>query len=319
MLNSILRQSTQRIVRVGPFLDVTDKYTPETGITLSAAHEAELLKAGGGATVDISAATWAAISGCDGHYNLTLTTTHTDTVGDLTVVVQDDSVCLPVCQRFTVLEEAVFDRLYAADSPLPDILYQGAIDWYTHPNVNVTVGGWGTNVWAGRPAILHDTSVPGTGIMSLSRCVSNVSGELTVDTAFLTGPTWSSTDTLYIMRDDAAAKAMMEAHYMDRIMAMMEAIPATTPTLFRFREPALDQAPSGVGYDPWIRTVAESYPVMGSPWTAGQMLWMLTAAQMQREIDGNDLYVLKVDQSPAMRFAITRDSNGNPTKITRVE
>ena len=44
-----LRQSTQRIVRIGPFVDVTDGFTPETAVTLTGggdnADEAEALKA----------------------------------------------------------------------------------------------------------------------------------------------------------------------------------------------------------------------------------------------------------------------------------
>jgi hypothetical protein len=112
----VLRQSTQIIVRVGPFVDVTDGFTPETGITLGAADEAEALKANGAATVDISAATWAAITGADGWYNLTLTTALTDTVGCLDIVVHDDSVCLPVFARFQVIEEAAYDAIYAASA-----------------------------------------------------------------------------------------------------------------------------------------------------------------------------------------------------------
>jgi hypothetical protein len=112
----ILRQSTQIVVRVGPFVDETDGVTPQTGITLGAADQAEALKAAGAATVDISAATWAAITGADGWYNLTLTTSHTDTVGELLVVVQDASACLPVFMRFQVIEEALYDGIYAASA-----------------------------------------------------------------------------------------------------------------------------------------------------------------------------------------------------------
>lgn len=117
-MTQILRQSTQVVVHVGPFVDVTDGFTPEVGITLSGADEAELLKAGATTTTDISAATWAAITGADGWYALTLTTSHTDTVGTLTVVVHDDSVCLPVLARFQVVEENVFDAFYAGSAAL---------------------------------------------------------------------------------------------------------------------------------------------------------------------------------------------------------
>lgn len=111
---NVLKQSTQIKVRIGPFVDVGDGFTPETGITLGAADEAELLKANGAATVDIAAATWAAVTGADGWYDLTLTTSHTDTIGELVVVVQDDSVCLPVFARFQVVEEEVYDDLYGS-------------------------------------------------------------------------------------------------------------------------------------------------------------------------------------------------------------
>ena len=109
-----LRQSTSRIVRVGKFVDVTDGLTPETGITLGAADQAEALKAGGGASIDISAATFAAVTGADGYYDLTLTTGFTDTVGDLLIAISDDSVCLPVEATFQVIEENVYDAYYAA-------------------------------------------------------------------------------------------------------------------------------------------------------------------------------------------------------------
>ena len=118
----ILRQSTQVIVVIGPFVDVGDAFTPETGVTLSGADEAEILKANTSTTTDISGATWAAITGCDGYYALTLTTSHTDTVGALTVMVNDDSVCLPVLARFQVIEEAAYDAMYAASAdPKADI------------------------------------------------------------------------------------------------------------------------------------------------------------------------------------------------------
>jgi len=115
-MSHILRQSTQVVVRIGPFMDSVDAVTPETGITLGAADQAEALKAAGAATADISGNTWAAITGAGGWYDLTLTTTDTNTIGDLTIVVQDTSVCLPVFARFQVIEEVTYDALYAASA-----------------------------------------------------------------------------------------------------------------------------------------------------------------------------------------------------------
>lgn len=110
----ILKADTEIKVVIGPFVDVGDGFTPETGITLGAADEAELIKHNAASVTDISGNTWAAITSCDGWYNLTLTTGNLDTEGMLTVVVQDDSVCLPVHARFMVVNANVYDSLYAA-------------------------------------------------------------------------------------------------------------------------------------------------------------------------------------------------------------
>ncbi len=108
----VVKADTATIVRVGPFVDVGDGFTPETGITLGAADEAELLKHNGAATTTISTATFAAVTSCDGWYDLSLTTAHTDTEGLLTIVIQDDSVCLPVFGHFMVVNANVYDSLY---------------------------------------------------------------------------------------------------------------------------------------------------------------------------------------------------------------
>lgn len=109
----ILKADTAVIVAIGPFVDVTDGFTPETGVTLGG-DEAEIIKAGATTTTDISGNTWAAITNCDGYYALTITGAQLDTEGPLTVVVQDDSVCLPVMARFQVVNANVYDSLFAA-------------------------------------------------------------------------------------------------------------------------------------------------------------------------------------------------------------
>ena len=116
---TILRQSTAIEVRVGPFVDVADPAVPETGCDLSVADQAELLKANGAATVDISAGTMTAITGANGWCDLSLTTAHTDTVGELVVVVQDSSIYLPVFVRFQVVAGAVYDNVWAAGAAGP--------------------------------------------------------------------------------------------------------------------------------------------------------------------------------------------------------
>ena len=113
MFCGFLRADTEVIVTIGPFVDVGDGFTPQTDIALSG-NEAELLKHGSTTVVDISEATWAAVTNCRGYYSLTLTTSHTDTEGQLTVIVQDDSDCLPVHATFEVVNANVYDSLFAA-------------------------------------------------------------------------------------------------------------------------------------------------------------------------------------------------------------
>ena len=118
-----LRQSTEIKVRIGPFVDVNDGFTPETGVDVSTADEAELLKHNGVATVDISGSTWSAISDCDGYYDLTLSTTDTNTLGQLSVIVQDDSVCLPVRCDFSVITAEAWDSKYSSNQLETDVAF----------------------------------------------------------------------------------------------------------------------------------------------------------------------------------------------------
>lgn len=108
-----LRANTEVIVTVGPCVDVTDGFTPQTDIGL-AGNEAELIKHGATAVVDVSGNTFAAVTSCRGYYSLTLTTTDTNTEGMLVFVLQDDSDMLPLKQEYMVLSEAAYDSLCVA-------------------------------------------------------------------------------------------------------------------------------------------------------------------------------------------------------------
>src|SRR5210317_420992 len=100
----VLKQSTSVDIRMGPFVDATDGVSPETGITIGAADQAEVLKANGAATVAMTG-TLAAVTGADGWYDYTVQTGDVDTVGEVVFVIQDSSVCLPVFVRAQVVEE----------------------------------------------------------------------------------------------------------------------------------------------------------------------------------------------------------------------
>ncbi len=116
-----LKQSTSIKIRMGPYVDATDGFTPEVGLTIGAADQAEVLKANGVATVAMSGA-FAAIASADGWYDYTVATGDVDTVGEVVFSLQDSSVARPAFTRGYVLEEAVYNAWFGASAtPLADI------------------------------------------------------------------------------------------------------------------------------------------------------------------------------------------------------
>jgi hypothetical protein len=114
-----IRQNATHKVVLGPAVAVGDGFTPVTTLDVSTADEAEAILHDNATVVDISAYTWAAITTADGYYHLTLQSGISGTVGHLTIVVNDDSLCLPLRADFTVLEEAVYDAMYATSAAGP--------------------------------------------------------------------------------------------------------------------------------------------------------------------------------------------------------
>ncbi len=114
---AILRQSTEAIVHVGPFLDSATATIANSAVVLTAVDDAAVLKHNtSAAATRISARTWSAVVSADGFYSLTLTTGDTDTVGPTTVMIRDVSLFLPVFKEFEVVEEAIYDAVYSASA-----------------------------------------------------------------------------------------------------------------------------------------------------------------------------------------------------------
>ena len=108
-----IRQGATHKVVIGPVVAVANGYVPVTNLTLSGADEAEVILHDNGTVVDISGYTFAAITTADGYYHLTLQSDISNTVGHMTVVINDDSLCLPVRQDFVVIDTAIYDGIYA--------------------------------------------------------------------------------------------------------------------------------------------------------------------------------------------------------------
>lgn len=102
-----LRQSTQVIARLGPFLDRTDAYTEEAGL---AGTGTEISKNHGA----FGAGPVLGTHDSDGWYPITLTTSHTDTLGCFIVKCHDNATHLPVWREFEVVNTALFDAVMAS-------------------------------------------------------------------------------------------------------------------------------------------------------------------------------------------------------------
>lgn len=109
---NFLRQSTAVDIAIGPFVDATDGVTAETGLTIAQADVR--LKKNAGAWAQVNDNTSATHEEA-GWYEKELDATDTNTVGILLVSVQE-SGALPVWHSFQVLEEAVYDALFAASA-----------------------------------------------------------------------------------------------------------------------------------------------------------------------------------------------------------
>jgi hypothetical protein len=109
-----LKADTEIKVPIGPVVAIGDGFTPVTNLDISTADEAEIMKHDAAAVLDISGYTWAAIGSADGYYNLTIAAGALDTEGRLTVLVNDDSLCLPVRSDFMVVNANVYDSMFAA-------------------------------------------------------------------------------------------------------------------------------------------------------------------------------------------------------------
>ncbi|GAG26137.1 unnamed protein product, partial [marine sediment metagenome] len=114
-----IRQGATHKVVLGPAVAVGDGFTPVTNLDVATSDEAEVILHDNGTVVDISGYTWAAIATADGYYHLTLQNAISGTVGHLTIVVNDDSLCLPLRADFTVLDTAPYDANFkdAATGP----------------------------------------------------------------------------------------------------------------------------------------------------------------------------------------------------------
>lgn len=102
----LLKQSTATTLRLGPFLDSTDGVTAETALTISQSDV--LLWKEGGTTAAQKNETTSCTHRENGYYTCPLNATDTNTLGALSVSV-NESGAIPIRQDYTVVPANVYD------------------------------------------------------------------------------------------------------------------------------------------------------------------------------------------------------------------
>jgi hypothetical protein len=151
----VLRQSTAVDVLIGPFVDSTDGYTAETGVSPSV----RLSKNGQNVVAKNDATT--PVHDENGYYNCELNATDTNTVGTLVLFVAGSATHLPVRHEYQVIEEAAYDAMYATSAdPVLDAAGIRSAVGLASADLDTQLGAIPDDVW--NRNIVEPSSVPGT-------------------------------------------------------------------------------------------------------------------------------------------------------------
>jgi hypothetical protein len=108
-----LKEDTAVTIRVGPFLDRTNAYDAETGMSLT---ETDVRLSKNGAAFAQKATTSPITTLThdeNGWYSLDLNATDTDTAGSLVLAVHATATALPVFMEFMVVPTNIYNSLFA--------------------------------------------------------------------------------------------------------------------------------------------------------------------------------------------------------------
>ena len=221
-----LKQATAAQSRaLGPFVDSTDFLTPETGLTI--ANTDIKLVVNGGASADKNSG--GGTHRVNGVYGVTFDATDTATIGEMEVSVVVAGA-LPVFDKYVVLEEAVYDALFAASAP-----------GYLQPTtagrtLDVSAGGEAGIDWAniGSPTTAQNLSATNIDVDQVVASVSGAVGSVTGLTAA----------TVHSDLDDIQARLPAALTAGGKIKASMDEILAVAQSATDLKDFADD------GYDP---------------------------------------------------------------------
>lgn len=177
----IVRQSTAVTIVLGPFVDATDGVTAETSLTIAQA-DVRLSKNGGAFAQRSASGNLSHME--NGNYALPLSTTDTNTVGTLRVHV-NESGALPVWESLQVVEEDVYDALFAASAtgllPANVTQFGGVAGTFSSGRPEVNTSHWGGTAVASAN-VLIDGAITASKLASAALTSSKIEdGALTAE------------------------------------------------------------------------------------------------------------------------------------------
>lgn len=199
-MNSFLRQSTASQSRaLGPFISDTDFKTVQTGLTIANTDIKLVVNGGASANKNSGGGTHRV----NGVYGVTFDATDTATVGEMEVNVVVAGA-LAVWTTFVVLEEAVYDALFAASAPgylqpttagrTLDVSAAGnaGIDWANVENPTTAVNLSATNIDVDQ-VVASVSGAVGSVTGAVGSVTGNVGGNVTGSVGSVVGAVGSVT------------------------------------------------------------------------------------------------------------------------------
>ena len=306
-----LRQSTAYTFRMGPFLDATDGVTPETsGLDLEDEHIR--VSKDGANFIDKADATTATHDEF-GYWLCVLGTTDTNTCGEL-LVAANPSGALAVFKTFFVVEEAIYDALFAPSADL--ITKVDAIDTVVDAilvDTGTTLEGKIDAIDTVVDAILVDT---GTTLDGKINTIDGIVDSILVDTG-------TTLDGKLDVVDGIVDDILVDTAVIGSAGAGLTAVPWNAAWDTEVQSECTDALNA---YDPptkaeldatWTTAQTESYAGDGAAATPAQLLYMILCSVSEFSISSTSITGKKLDGSTTAMTWTLNDAT-SPTSRTRV-
>lgn len=316
-----LKQSTAATIVLGQFVDDTDGVTAETALTITQS-EVRLSKNAG--TFAQKNETTSLTHLENGYYSCELNATDTNTVGRLRIAVTE-SGALGVWQEATVLEEAIYDALFAASAGGFDS--NGRVDVGSVLGTAQTAGDLAnliTTVDTVVDSILVDTAEIGTAGAGLTAIPWNASWDAEVQSECTDAlnaydpPTkaemdaaHSTTDALITTVDTVVDAILVDTAEIGTAGAGLTAVPWNSSWDAEVQSECADALTAH-----WTASMTEAYAADGAAATPIEMLYMTYAVVAQMDVVGTTLTAYKLDGTTAA-MTFTLDDADDPTSRTR--